>query len=557
MKSVKNILIAVSLLAGTILAGCNETLYVDPVNNNPPTIELFAPASGPIGSQITITGTSLNNVNEVKIGGVAVEIKYRISDTQLVAVAVKNGKSGKITVTSSRGTVESGDAFTYTYPAPALNLAKVPAVAEMGNNILLEGSGFDGVTSVNFTVTGKAAVQGEIQQQTPTEIIVKIPYVADDNVKLSLSYFNGTTNVETPAASNPAMVIIRHAPVVTTNVFPTTDVGKTIHLEGTYLTKLDSITVGGFKGIISNLSDTSLDLMIPAGNFNDGANPGLSIVTHYFSGNETRTLTTTFTAYVPMVKFWENVSITGQDYTANSSFTCFFSPETGIAYGNSEWKTAVDPTSYAKYSAGGSCSAANRPNVTASEYAASLPYFFISGANAGTLAINSPANSNGQLKNFRMTTTSSSYISAGNGNYYGTPVVMFRLLNPAVPVEQTIRQSVINQTITEINATNYPITATTIGGVDLSSSSTVRPSGAPNNTSWCPEAVLGNVYNNVDAIFMVIYYDVNGYVSTATTTNVEKIGFLHVKTLDFKLYTGTAPSASIMTFNMYWMKYAY
>jgi hypothetical protein len=40
--------------------------------------------------------------------------------------------------------------------------------------------------------------------------------------------------------------------------------------------------------------------------------------------------------------------------------------------------------------------------------------------------------------------------------------------------------------------------------------------------------------------------------------NIKRIGFLHIKHVDFKLYNNTkAPSSSRVTFDMYWMKHDY
>ena len=56
---------------------------------------------------------------------------------------------------------------------------------------------------------------------------------------------------------------------------------------------------------------------------------------------------------------------------------------------------------------------------------------------------------------------------------------------------------------------------------------------------------------------MVFYYNVNGLGSNKAE-NIKRIGLLHIKHIDFKLYNNTnAPSSSSISFDMYWMKHDY
>jgi len=92
------------------------------VSNNsiaPPTITSLSPASGPVGTLITITGTNFGNLTGFDIGGkLAVVISN--SGTQLVGLVMPGAATGAVIITTSLGEVFSSSNFTVTatsYPS--------------------------------------------------------------------------------------------------------------------------------------------------------------------------------------------------------------------------------------------------------------------------------------------------------------------------------------------------------------------------------------------------------------------------------------------------------
>ncbi len=56
---------------------------------------------------------------------------------------------------------------------------------------------------------------------------------------------------------------------------------------------------------------------------------------------------------------------------------------------------------------------------------------------------------------------------------------------------------------------------------------------------------------------MVFYYNYEGSTSNVAA-NIRRIGFLHIRTVNFKMWNNTkAPSSSDVLFNIYWQKYDY
>lgn len=559
MKRIINQICAFAAAAGMLLAaGCDKT-YMDEVVKQAPVIESFSPASAPVGAEIIVTGQHLSGVTKAYIGDQEMVIREKVSDTRLSIVAGANGRDGKIVLENTVGKGESEASFTYSYAVPSLKPALLQESVVMGDRLLLSGSDLSAVEAVLFTAEGcDESHEGEIFEQSTSEIVARVPYVENNNVRITLRYFDGEASVTTPLDEAPSIEVVRLVPKFDEPiVLDRTAVGKSITLTGENLDKVDRILVGGFEAVSSKQS-TSLTFTVPAGDFEDG-DTTTSVVAEYFDGHEEIELSASFVVYVPFVKFWENMQTWGQGRDVES-LSSFFSPETGRVYANSDWREVIDPISY-QYQAS-TCSAANTPNkavITEEQYNSVNPYFFFSGVSAGQLQVNSPANSTGQLKNFYFENNSADAyrVTGVNGNCYGTPVLTFRYLDPSNATEKALIDQVKNQTLEKIDEESFPIDveAKTVGGIGISSAK-----GTLNSDTWAAgKYTAGTDAPNVDvdAVLMVLYYNYEGS-SSNVAANVRRIGFLHIRTVNFKTYNNTkAPSSSDVTFNIYWQKYDY
>jgi uncharacterized repeat protein (TIGR03803 family) len=77
-----------------------------------PTVLSFTPASGTVGTQVTITGNSLTQASQVTFGGGKVAVFTVNSDTKITATVPTGATSGKIQVTTPGGTATSSTSFT-------------------------------------------------------------------------------------------------------------------------------------------------------------------------------------------------------------------------------------------------------------------------------------------------------------------------------------------------------------------------------------------------------------------------------------------------------------
>jgi len=87
-----------------------------PSNNNfrvTPQITSFAPASGRVGTFVTITGVSLTQTTKVVIGGVSASFTV-IDDTTVTATVPTGALTGKISITTAGGSATSTTSFAVT-----------------------------------------------------------------------------------------------------------------------------------------------------------------------------------------------------------------------------------------------------------------------------------------------------------------------------------------------------------------------------------------------------------------------------------------------------------
>ena len=77
-----------------------------------PQITSFTPTSGPVGTEVTITGVSLKGTTGVTVGGVAATSFTVDSNTKLTLTVPEEAKTGPLAITTAGGTVTSTSNFT-------------------------------------------------------------------------------------------------------------------------------------------------------------------------------------------------------------------------------------------------------------------------------------------------------------------------------------------------------------------------------------------------------------------------------------------------------------
>jgi hypothetical protein len=122
-----------------------------------PAITSFSPASGPVGTLITITGTNLSSPTAFTLGGVSA-IVVSDADTILVGMVMPGAATGAVSVTTSGGTATDSGSFTIT-PTPYPGTQQGPLLT--GNGAIFGGNnGIYQGTSVAISADGNTAIVG-------------------------------------------------------------------------------------------------------------------------------------------------------------------------------------------------------------------------------------------------------------------------------------------------------------------------------------------------------------------------------------------------------------
>ncbi|MDP9192467.1 MAG: hypothetical protein M3P06_12275 [Acidobacteriota bacterium] len=137
-----------------------ETTNINP--STPPTIAGFSPASGPIGTTVTISGSNFFSSTFVKFNGVNSTFTI-VNNSSITATVPAGATTGLIAITNFSGTTSSASNFTVT-PAPDLSITKtalsstVPTSSPINYTLAVSNVGAGAANDVTVTDTLPAGV---------------------------------------------------------------------------------------------------------------------------------------------------------------------------------------------------------------------------------------------------------------------------------------------------------------------------------------------------------------------------------------------------------------
>src|SRR5205807_2252651 len=114
---------------------------------NPPTITSFTPASGPVGTSVSINGTNFTGATLVAFNGASATFMVN-SATSIQATVPTGATTGTISVTTPGGTAISAGSFTLINPPTITSFT--PASGPVGTSVTISGTNFTGATLVAF-----------------------------------------------------------------------------------------------------------------------------------------------------------------------------------------------------------------------------------------------------------------------------------------------------------------------------------------------------------------------------------------------------------------------
>jgi hypothetical protein len=218
-----------------------------------PNITSINPAAGPAsgGNDVTIGGTNLGRLLEVRFGGVKATPKSS-GNTQLVVTAPAHA-AGPVTVEVS--TVGGIDTVAYTYVAePEIdNIDPDQGSTRGGYSVFIAGAALDDPEAVYFGIT-----EATVLESSANEIeVMAPPHDAPGTVPVSVITRGGT------ALLNGAFTYVRAIGI--DSIAPArgfTTGGETLTILGTGFGGLQGVSVGGTPALVSTIDGTTRIVII-------------------------------------------------------------------------------------------------------------------------------------------------------------------------------------------------------------------------------------------------------------------------------------------------------
>jgi hypothetical protein len=157
-----------------VLSGSNGSAsspnFIYALNSNAPQVTSFTPTSGPVGTEVTLTGLRFGSATQVLFNGTPASFSI-LGETQIKAMAPANASTGRISVVNSFGAGTSSTNFTYT------NLVGIPVLSSFsptsgkaGDLITLNGLNLGALTQVLFN-----GVSASFMLSSGTQVTTVVP----------------------------------------------------------------------------------------------------------------------------------------------------------------------------------------------------------------------------------------------------------------------------------------------------------------------------------------------------------------------------------------------
>ncbi len=216
----------------------------------------FSPASGTVGTSVTITGTNFNTTlseNIVKFNGITATVTSATA-TELVVTVPETATTGKITVTLGGKTITSSTDFTVMETTIT---TFIPASGTHGTTVTITGINFSTMLAEN--VVKFNGVSATVSAATATELTVTVP--ADATTGKITVTIHGKTTTSASDFTVPAPTITNYTPAIAA-------VGISITINGTNFSSVKSNNIVKFNGVeatVTAASSNQLTVTVPAG----------------------------------------------------------------------------------------------------------------------------------------------------------------------------------------------------------------------------------------------------------------------------------------------------
>jgi len=168
--NVSNTYMTVTVPSGALTGTVEVTTFATTYKSNTifkvtPQFTSFSPASGVVGSTVTLTGVSLTQTSSVTIGGKAATFKV-VSDTEVTAVVPAGAKNAQNIVIKTAG----GSASKGPFAVEPNITSFTPTSGAVGGDVTITGTTFTGTSKVAFD--GVDATSFEVISDSEVKVVV-------------------------------------------------------------------------------------------------------------------------------------------------------------------------------------------------------------------------------------------------------------------------------------------------------------------------------------------------------------------------------------------------
>ncbi len=216
-----------------------------------PAITSIDPVTGPVGTEVTITGSKFTGVTSLSLAGGSVDNYVIVSDTEIKATVSASAYSGVARVTANHGSANGSQSFTVTGTPTVTGFS--PTSGPVGTVVTITGTGFDNISSV--IVAGATA--SNFTRVSSTEI----------KATVSSTAAGGSMRVTTAAGTaigTGGSFNVTGTPTITSFSPASAPVGSEVTINGTGFTNANTVYIG--SGSITDfiiVSDTQIKAIVP------------------------------------------------------------------------------------------------------------------------------------------------------------------------------------------------------------------------------------------------------------------------------------------------------
>jgi len=219
-----------------------------------PLLLSLSPASVLPGGRVTLNGSSLDRVTQVRLNSTVLPIVSQAAATLTVDVPMA-ATSGALTLVDADGAARV-QSQQLAVVAPMTLTSFAPTSIVTGQNLTVNGTNLDRSTAVLFAGGATASIA---TRTGTTRITVTVPDAAQSGV------LQVQGNAADQVASASALTVVPAIRVNATAVYRVTATGSNVTVVGTGLTEVSGVMVGNVAAALVSRSATQIVFTVPSG----------------------------------------------------------------------------------------------------------------------------------------------------------------------------------------------------------------------------------------------------------------------------------------------------